>query len=162
MVRDAPDGQRVRLSRGKPDDTTSSWCLQLRYTAGFTLNGNPFVEGMGTCGPSPAPRVSGAYTADCAHNILYVFGGIRRAVDGVDVVRADGVTAHAGLAKLPKGSGFSGHAFVVAIKMFNFPATVREPSGPRLAARLPPRRALCFAPPGRPEPAAGGIGEFRW
>jgi hypothetical protein len=165
LVRDAPDGQRVRLSGGTPeagDDVPASWCLRLRYTNGFTLNGNPFVEGMGTCGPRPAPRVSGAYTADCEHNILYVFGGVRRAVDGVDVVRSDGVTVHAGLAKLPNGSGFSGHAFVVAIKMFNFPATVREASGPRPGARLPLRREICFAPPGRPEPASGGFGDFDW
>jgi hypothetical protein len=165
LTRDAPDGQRVRLSRGKPvagDDSPASWCLRLRYTTGSTLNGDPFAEGMDICGSRPAPRVSGAYTADCEHNILYVFGGISRAVDGVDVVRADGVTAHAGLAELPNGSGFSGHAFVVAIKMFNFPATVRETSVPRPGARLPLRREICFAPPGRPEPASGGFGDFRW
>jgi hypothetical protein len=88
--------------------------------------------------------------------------GSERAVDGVDVVRSDGVTAHAGLTELPKGSGFTGHAFVVAIEMYNFPVTVRETSGRRPGARLALRREICFAPPGRSEPASGGFGDFHW
>src|SRR3954469_2985386 len=77
------------------DVVASSWCLRLHYTTGITVDGNPFVGGLGICAPDPAPRVSGAYTADCEHNILYVFGGMRRAVGGVEVVRADGRAARA-------------------------------------------------------------------
>jgi hypothetical protein len=164
LIRHAPHGQRFRLAAGKPiagDDVASSWCLRLRYTTGITVDGNPFVGGLDSCGADPAPRVSGAYTADCEHNILYVFGGMRRAVDGVEVVRADGRTARAYVAALPKHSGFSGHSFVTALTMVNFPATVRETSAERpTIARLPSRRQLCAAAPGQPEPWAGGSGDF--
>lgn len=164
LTRDAPHGQRFRLAAGKPmpgDDVASSWCLRLRYTTGVTVNGNPFGGGLDSCGPKPAPRVSGSFIADCEHNILYLFGGVRRAVDGIEVVRADGRTARAYAAALPKHSGFSGHTFVTALTMVNYPATVRETSAGRPAiARLPSRRQLCAAAPGQPEPSTGAFGDF--
>lgn len=166
VTHDAPNGQRFRLAAYKPepgDDVATSWCLRLRYTAGIIVDGNPFTGGLATCGVKPAPRVSGAYVADCAHNILYVFGAMRRAVDGVEVVRADGRAVPASVAVLPKGSGFSGRSFVAAITMVHFPATVRETSGRRTrGARLALRRDLCAAPPGRPEPEDGGSSDFAW
>lgn len=149
-----PHGERFRVQAGPAepgDDVRTSWCLRLRYTHELSIDGDPFTGGASTCGPSPAPPVSGLATADCEHRTLFVFGGRRTGARGVELVTHDGVVTRAREAVLPPRAGFAGRTFALAADLDTFPATLRETArGHRIVARFASRARICVPVPGAP------------
>jgi hypothetical protein len=157
----APGGQRYRLEPARPasgDDVASSWCLRLRYTGDLAVNDDPYSEGLSTCGPAPAPRVSGAYAIDCAHDTMYVFGGLRGEARDIELAPRHGDVVAPRFAPLPPRSGFSGTTFLIVADLKALPATLRR-HGHSDLHRFAERDEVCGPKPGA---ADGGspFGEF--
>jgi hypothetical protein len=149
------DGQRWRLEASKADkdeDVGTSWCFQLRYTKDIVLDGNPFVGGVKTCGPKPAPRVSGFVAIDCARHSVFVFGGTRSSVTGLALRTHRGKVTKASSAVLPPGSQFTGSTFMVVGDTRDLPTRIEASgAGQRVLERIPGRATVCKPSPGAPE-----------
>lgn len=153
LTGETTSGQRWRLEAGTAGSSEkSSWCLNLRYTTDIVVDGDPFVGGTEVCGPRPVRRVSGQVVVDCARDAVFVFGGARSMVKAVTLHMRRGPVLHASRARLPAGSGFRGHTFMLVADARRLPARVEASgAGQRQLLRLPARRELCAPGPGAPD-----------
>jgi hypothetical protein len=168
MLGEAPHGERYRVEGGRPsegDDVASSWCLELRWTGGPTAISSGLesemhgMAGDSTCGPSPAPRVSGIASFYCDADALFIFGGARTSAGKLELVPKKAKRIRAHHAALPPASGFEGTSFVIAAPLpRSLPATLREVSSHRPVVRLPRYSRACAPPPG--PPTGGNYGGF--
>jgi hypothetical protein len=155
LTGETTSGERWRLEAGHPspgDDVRSSWCLQLRYTSGTVIDGDPFSAGSGACGRGPARRVSGQVDVDCRLNLVFIYGGTRSRVRSLVLHTRRGAPVSATWAELPPRSGFEGRSFVLVSDVRRFPGRLlARGAGQRQIVRVPGKATLCEPYPGAPD-----------
>jgi hypothetical protein len=150
----SPDGERYRLMPGREqpgDDVRGSWCLKLQRTGQVITDRDegPFALALATCGPRPAPAVSGAIVLDCEQKLLFAFGGAKRDIGTIRVVRHRRPPVVATRHRLPAGSGFRGSTFVVVTPLDTDVVRIRAVGVPRSRhPRITGLRAACRPLPG--------------
>ena len=151
----AADGERYRLTPGRPspgDDVDSSWCLRLTYTGGIVIvddagRRDVFTNDFGTCGPDPAPALSGAGVVNCDAGTVYVFGQARHEAGGVILQTSGGARVAARRGPPAPDSGFDGFSYVATVRLNRLPATIRAATSGKVATYLPNRDAICGQAP---------------